>query len=86
MNCIEHNIEKVMTLCKHFIAATVITILFVSGTHANDGALQSEKEFQEFMPITGTVEACFGNFNLDHSFPSVGEADKIYDLMLNKNI
>ncbi len=33
------------------------------------------------MPLTGTVNTFFGNFKLDHSFPTVGEAEKIYDLM-----
>ena len=33
------------------------------------------------MPVTGTVNTFFGDFELDHSFPAVGEADKIYDLM-----
>lgn len=33
------------------------------------------------MPITGTVETMASDFELDHSFPAPGEADKIYDLM-----
>jgi hypothetical protein len=42
---------------------------------------QSEEEFQKLMPVTGTVKTFFGEFALDHSFPAVGEAEKIYDLM-----
>ena len=42
---------------------------------------QSEAEFQEQMPITGTVETFFGDFKLDHSFPEAGEADRIYDII-----
>jgi len=45
------------------------------------GVDQTEKEFQQLMPITGTVETFFGDFKLDHSFPAVGEADKVYDLI-----
>jgi hypothetical protein len=45
------------------------------------GVAQTEEEFQKLMPITGTVETVFGDFKLDHSFPAVGEADKIYDLI-----
>ncbi len=44
-------------------------------------AQQSEEEFQRLMPVTGKVETFFGDFQLDHSFPAVGEAEKIYDLM-----
>jgi hypothetical protein len=44
-------------------------------------AQQTEEEFQQLMPVTGTVETFFGDFQLDHSFPAVGEAEKIYDLM-----
>ena len=32
--------------------------------------LQTEKEFQELMPISGEVETFFGKFELDHSFPT----------------
>jgi hypothetical protein len=32
--------------------------------------LQSEAEFQKLMPITGEVETYFGDFQLDHSFPT----------------
>ncbi len=42
---------------------------------------QTEKEFQRLMPITGTVKTMAGDFELDHSFPAPGEAEKIYDLM-----
>lgn len=29
----------------------------------------------------GDVDTFFGDFEFDHSFPAVGQADKIYDLM-----
>jgi hypothetical protein len=44
-------------------------------------AQQTEAEFQKLMPITGKVETSFGEFELDHSFPTKQTADKIYDLM-----
>ena len=43
--------------------------------------LQTEGEFQELMPITGEVETFFGNFKLDHSFPTKETAHDIYELM-----
>jgi hypothetical protein len=46
-----------------------------------NAAQQSEAEFQQLMPVTGTVNTYFGDFELDHSFPAVGEAERIYDLM-----
>ena len=42
---------------------------------------QTEEEFQSAMPISGTVETFFGDFELDHSFPSRETADRIYDLI-----
>jgi hypothetical protein len=42
---------------------------------------QTEQQFGELMPITGTVETYFGDFDLDHSFPTTDTADRIYDLM-----
>ena len=48
---------------------------------AIDLVTQTEEEFQSLMPVTGTVNTFFGDFELDHSFPAVGEAEKIYDLM-----
>ena len=32
-------------------------------------SMQSEEEFQNLMPISGTVNTFFGGFELDHSFP-----------------
>ena len=43
--------------------------------------LQSEAEFQKLMPITGEVETYFGDFQLDHSYPTKESADRIYELM-----
>jgi hypothetical protein len=59
---------------------TLSILLLFAGAHAQADQ-QSEEEFQQLMPITGKVETYFGDFQLDHSFPAVGEADKIYDLM-----
>ena len=42
---------------------------------------QTEGEFQNLMPISGTVDTFFGGFELDHSFPTHGAAERIYDLM-----
>ena len=42
---------------------------------------QTEAEFQKLMPITGKVETYFGDFELDHSFPTKEAADKIYELI-----
>ena len=47
--------------------------------HTNKPITQTEEEFQNLMPVTGTVNTFFGDFELDHSFPAVGEAEKIYD-------
>ena len=44
-------------------------------------AQQTEAEFQKLMPITGPVKTMGGTFQLDHSYPAPGEAEKIYDLM-----
>ena len=63
------------------VLALVAAMSVGAQAQANDGVLQSEKEFQKLMPITGTVETYFGDFKLVHSFPAVGEADKIYDLI-----
>ena len=42
---------------------------------------QTEEEFQNLMPISGTVDTFFGGFELDHSFPTHEAAERIYDLM-----
>lgn len=62
------------------ILLIMCTFVMLSGVYTQ-AAQQSEAEFQKLMPVTGTVNTFFGDFKLDHSFPSVGEADKIYDLM-----
>ena len=60
----------------------VCALALMTGVNAKDqGVNQTEKEFQQLMPITGTVETFFGNFELDHSFPAEGEADRIYDIL-----
>jgi hypothetical protein len=63
------------------VAYTLIAIFSLSGKAQAQVAQQTEKEFQELMPVTGTVHTFFGDFKTDHSFPAVGEADKIYDLI-----
>jgi hypothetical protein len=55
--------------------------LIATSAFAQEAPTQSEAEFQKLMPVTGKVQTYFGDFKLDHSFPSPGEADKIYDLM-----
>ncbi len=57
---------------------SALVMFFAVAAHAGP---QSEEEFQKLMPLTGNVDTFFGEFELDHSFPAVGEADKIYDLM-----
>jgi hypothetical protein len=42
---------------------------------------QTEEEFQNLMPISGTVDTFFGGFELDHSFPTHEAAERVYDLM-----
>ncbi len=42
---------------------------------------QTEEEFQAAMPISGTVETFFGDFELDHCFPTKDTAQRVYDLM-----
>ncbi|EMI19301.1 lipoprotein, partial [Rhodopirellula maiorica SM1] len=63
---------------KAAIAFACAVIILVA---AEVQAQQSESEFQNLMPVTGTVDTYFGEFELDHSFPAEGEAEKIYDLM-----
>lgn len=43
--------------------------------------IQTEKEFESLMPITGKVKTYFGEYELDHSFPTHETAEKIYDLI-----
>ena len=43
--------------------------------------LQSEKEFADAMPVTGKVETFFGDFDLQHSFPTAETSDRIYQLI-----
>ncbi len=43
--------------------------------------IQSDAEFEAAMPITGTLDTYFGQFELDHSFPTDETADKIYELI-----
>ena len=42
---------------------------------------QTEEDFQNLMPISGKVDTFFGDFELDHSFPTYEAAQQIYDLM-----
>jgi hypothetical protein len=70
-------------MLKKCFPAAVGAILILATTQAvqAQGAMQSEEDFEKLMPITGTVDTFFGEFELDHSFPAVGEAERIYDLM-----
>jgi hypothetical protein len=42
---------------------------------------QTEEEFSRLLPISGSVDTFFGEFELDHSFPTKDSAQKIYDIM-----
>jgi len=42
---------------------------------------QSEREFESLMPVSGVVKSFFGDFELDHSFPTKETSERIYDLM-----
>jgi hypothetical protein len=77
-----------MEECKMKKTKTILACLVLIGVMATAHAQQKDKiphqteeEFQKLLPITGPVETIGGNFELDHSFPAPGEADKIYDLM-----
>jgi hypothetical protein len=72
----EKPMKQIVTITLAFTCATVLT----ANVQAQ-GSMQSEEEFQKLMPITGTVKTYFGDFELDHSFPAVGEAEKVYDLI-----
>lgn len=65
---------------KQLIRVLVIGLM-VAGLMNNAWAQQTEAEFQKLMPITGPVKTMGGTFQLDHSYPAPGEAEKIYDLM-----
>ena len=75
---------KLSTL-KSTIAVTLLTSSVSFGTTLADEIrlqeIQSDREFESQMPVTGTVETYFGDFELDHSFPSEETADRIYELI-----
>jgi hypothetical protein len=84
--------EKSLRLRTLAIALAIISIpLFSFAAQAQEKVagsgevrvpkLQSEAEFQKLMPITGEVETYFGDFQLDHSYPTMESADRIYELM-----
>ncbi len=64
----------VMTTC--LIAASTLSAKEI---RLND--IQTDEEFESAMPITGTLDTYFGQFELDHSFPTEETADKIYELI-----
>ena len=72
-------------MCENLCLKTVLllTVLFLSigCSTAYAQTDQSEAEFQKLMPITGKVKTRFGEFELDHSFPTKDTADKVYNLM-----
>ena len=61
------------------VAVFLFSALAVSASAR--GKDQTEAEFEKLMPITGKVETHFGEFDIDHSFPTKETADRIYDLM-----
>ena len=42
---------------------------------------QTEEEFGNLMPVTGKVETYFGDFDMEHSFPTAAASRRIYELM-----
>ena len=72
-----------MSVSKTLRALSFCSIVFLSAlvNQASAQTSQTEAEFQKLMPITGKVKTNFGEFELDHSFPTKDTADKIYDLM-----
>ncbi len=63
----------------------IIAVCIGSGTAQSQEirlpGLQTEQEFHDGMPVDGVVETFFGDFELDHSFPTAETADKIYELI-----
>jgi hypothetical protein len=47
---------------------------------------QTEEEFQSSMPISGSVDTFFGDFELDHCFPTKETADRVYELMDHQRV
>lgn len=71
-----------MKKLKTITVVVFIAVMFGGALAQNDIYVQqSEEEFQKLMPVTGTINTFFGDFQLDHSFPAVGEAERIFDLM-----
>ena len=59
----------------------ILFLIFAMSAPAFAQTGQTEAEFQKLMPISGNVKTYFGDFELDHSFPTKDTADDIYDLM-----
>ncbi len=69
-------------MTKHLSVLAVLALsMCVCLANAQTFHDQTEKEFQQLMPISGKVETFFGEYELDHSFPTKETAEKIYDLM-----
>ncbi len=43
--------------------------------------LQTEQEFFDAMPVTGTVSTFFGDFEMEHSVPTEESVERIYELI-----
>ena len=71
--------KHLITFCLTVLMA--ISLVTTASAQADKNIQQSEKEFEQLMPITGTVETFFGKFEIDHSFPTKATSERIYDLM-----
>lgn len=66
---------------KFYIFSLIFGLSFNISADASEAAQQSEGEFQKMMPISGTVDTYFGEFELDHGFPTHETSEKIYDVI-----
>lgn len=71
-------------ICRNtFVAALALSILGLPAMaeEIRLSDIQSDEDFSAAMPLTGTVETFFGDFELEHSFPTEETADRIYELI-----
>ena len=71
---------------RHFLLSGTMASLTCLGTAVTAEEIrltdiQTDEEFSNAMPLTGTVETFFGDFELEHSFPTAETADRIYELI-----
>ncbi len=64
---------------KLFLLFAMFALLLPSMAMSQE--VQTEAEFRSLMPITGKVKTYFGEYELDHSFPTKESAERLYDLM-----